>query len=155
MHLYSLRDNEAGLWAAMPVPQASTVIPKTPRCMLTLHALDLRVQTGVISPTLSARKVRKGLEDVHAQLVVLERDLEFQDAAVQQDQEAGNHGKRTRYPLGRVFDQQYPETHAEELAAQKEEEEARERMRMTKSHAVPHAELSNSAQRKIEAATMD
>ena len=149
-HLYPLRDVAAGLRATIPIPQATTAVPETPRCNRTLQALDLRLQTGDISPTSSARKVRKGLEDALAQLVVLERDLEFRDAAAQQDQEARSHGKRTRYPLGHLFDQQYQETHAEELAARKEEEEARKRARKTRSRAVPHAESSNSAQRRSE-----
>ena len=52
-------------------------------------------------------------------MVVLQRDLEIFKASATQDEEARGSGKRARYPLGHLFDQQYQETHAEEIAALK------------------------------------
>ena len=150
-HLYPLRDVEIGLRGAVDVPQGATVIPETPRCNRTLHALDQRLQSGEISPTSSARKVRKGLEDALAAMVVLQRDLEIFKASATQDEEARGNGKRTRYPLGHLFDQQYQETHAEEISARKEEEAERKRARLRAARAEKRAEGSNSAQRRAEA----
>ena len=104
---------------------------------------------------MSARKVRKGLEEALAQLVVLERDIEYCHAAALQDQKARSHGKRTRCPVGHLFDQEYRVEHAEELAAQKKEEQERKRARKAKARAVPHAESSNSAERRTEAVSID
>ena len=89
----------------MPRPEpASQTIRETPRCSRALHTLDLRLQTGNISPTVAVKKVRKGLEDVLAQMAVSEKDLDFHNAAEGQDQETRSHGKCTRNPLGHTSD---------------------------------------------------
>ena len=149
--LYPRAAVTTGLLGLASEPQAPQAVPETPRCNRTLHALDNRLRLGEISPTSSARKVRKALEEVLAQKVLLERDLERQNAAAELDRVGRSRGKRTRYPMGFVFDQQYEEDHAEELAERRREEEGRKRARRTTALAIPHAESSNSAQRRAEA----
>ena len=86
-----------------------------------------------------------------AERSLLEKDIERRDAATELDQVARSHGKRTRYPLGQLFDQKYQEDHAEELAERQGVEEGRKRLRRTVTRAIPYAESSNSAQRRAEA----
>ena len=88
-------------------------------------------------------------------MVVLQRDLEIRKAAAEQDEEARGKGKRARYPLGHFFDQQYQETHAEEIAAWKEVEAKRKRAGRTAAWAEKRAEGSNLAQRRAEAVSTD
>ena len=149
--LYPRREVTVGLTEAIPTDTDHQLVPKTPRCNRTLRALDQRLQSGEISPTSSARKVRKGLEDALAHMVVLERDIEWRKASDEQDREARSQGKRTRYPQGQLFDQLYHDEHAEELAERRGAEEGRKRKRKAKARPVPHAESSNSAQRRGEA----
>ena len=150
-HLYPPAAVRAGLCEISPEPEASQAVLETPRCNRTLHALDNRLRLGEISPGSSARKVRKALEQLLAEKVVMQRDLERRDAAAELDRMARSHGKRQRFPQGQLFDQRYQEEHAEELAARRLEEEGRKRARRTAARAVPHAESSNSAQRRAEA----
>ena len=65
--LYPRSAVSTGLGRISSPQPASQTIPETPRCSRTLHTLDLRLQSGDISPTSSARKVRKALEEVLCQ----------------------------------------------------------------------------------------
>ena len=145
-HLYPWKEVQLSLLEHPPPPQAVPIIPETPRCNRTLHALDIRLRNGEISPGLSARRIRKGLEEVLAEKVVMERDLERREAAAEVDRAARGTGKRQRFPQGQLFDQQYHDEHAEELAERRETEEGRKRARRTAARSVSHAESSNSAQ---------
>ena len=139
------------LRAVSPESQAHQPDPETPHSAQTLHALDQKLRQGEISPTSSARKVRKALEKAFAEKVVMERDLERRDAAAELDRAARGNGKRKRFPQGYLFDHNYRESHAEELAARQGEEQRRRQARRPMQRAVPHAEISNSAQRLSEA----
>ena len=154
-HLFPRQEVRAALSEVSPEPQPTQTMPETPCCPRTLHALDICRQNGQISPSSSARKVRKGLETVLAEKVMMQRDIERRDAAAKQDREARSHGKRQRFPKGHLFDQRYQQEHAEELAARKEAEEGRKRARRAAAQAVPHAESSNSGQRRAEAVSTD
>ena len=54
---------------------ATLIMPETPQIIHTLHTRDERLWKTEISSILTARKVRKALEEALAQLVVLERDI--------------------------------------------------------------------------------
>ena len=82
---------------------------------------------------------------------LLERDIERRNASEGQDREVRRQGKRTRFTQGQLFDRLYNGKHAEELAEQWEAEETRKGASRTEAHAVRHAELSNLAQRRVEA----
>ena len=94
-----------------PAPtEAIPIIPETPRCSRTFHSLDIRLQKGEISPGSSAKKVRKALEAVLAEKVVLERDLERHRVVADLDRTARSRGQRARYPLGHLFDERNQES---------------------------------------------
>ena len=79
--------------AEVMFPETTQTMPETPRCPRTLHALDICHQNGQISPSNSARKVRKGLETVLAEKVMTQRDIERQHAAAKQDRKARSCGE--------------------------------------------------------------
>ena len=57
-----------------------------------------------MSPSLSAGKVRRGLETVWAEKGMMQRDIERWYAAVKQDMKIRDCGKCQRFPQGHLFD---------------------------------------------------
>ena len=112
-------------------------------------SLDARVRRSKISPTSSARKVRKALGQVFAKKIVMRRI--WNGVTQLQSLLVRGHGKRQRFPQGQFFDQKYLEDHAEQLAKRHIKEEGRKAAQRTAAGAITHAESSKSAQRQAGA----
>ena len=74
------------------------------------------------------KKVLKAFQKVAAEKTLLEADITRRDAAAALDRAARASKKRTRFPQGQLFDQQYQDQHEAELAQRKATElESREK----------------------------
>jgi len=72
----------------------------------------------------------------------MEKDAERQEAAEELDKVARGSEKRTRFPLGHLFDQKYQEVHAEELSERRQAEEQRKAQK--KARGRPRKEVVSS-----------
>ncbi len=81
------------------------------------------MRRGEVSPLTAFHKTAKAFARADAKRVLAEQDVAKLQASQELDQAARASNKRTRYPQGHLFDQEYQEEHAEELAERKREEE--------------------------------
>lgn len=75
--------------------------------------------------------------------MLLEKNLERREAAEQLDRATRGSGKRQRFPQGHLFNPNYRELYAEQLAERRREEEGRRRTRRRAAQATPHADSAN------------
>lgn len=117
---------KAGLWpvdrevmrALTPPPPAAIdpAILQTPQSVKASRQLARSVRQQQVDPTEAFHKLGKAFETEVARGAVTAAELEKIRAQQEVDKAVRGGGKRTKFPLGVVFDQRYRETHAAELA---------------------------------------
>ena len=129
---------EAGLWplseeimrgrVVTPEPQTARTKPETPQNVRMGQTIDRQLRQGNITAEMAYKKVLKAFQKVAAEKTLLEADIARRDAAAALDRAARASKKRTRFPQGQLFDQQYQDQHEAELAQRKATElESREK----------------------------
>ena len=120
--------------------------PETPHTSQASQAIDRMFRRNEISPGTAYRKFRKGFDQMAAKNVLLEKDLERREAAEKLDRAARGSNKRQRFPQGHLFDSEYAEDHAQELAARKVVEEGRKAAKRRPAQARRQQEASKPVQ---------
>lgn len=123
---------EAGLWKLSPsimrvaegTPERTIAItiPLTPENTRMIRRINSQAKEGEISYKTPLEKTEKSLEKVLAERDLMVVEMERRKEATKLVEAARGKGKRTKHTHGQLFDQQYQEEHAPELAARKAKE---------------------------------
>ena len=88
-----------------------------------------QVHQHLVSPSTAFEKMRKGFARNEAEKVLMREDIERRQAARDLDKVARGSKKRTRFPQGHIFNQEYQDAHPDELAERKATEEENRRVK--------------------------
>ena len=124
-HLYPLGEVNDGRPITPPrsIPLSQDL--ETPHTSQAIQVIDRRLRRNEISPRKAYEKTQKALEQALAEKVLLEKDLERREAAETLDRATRGSQKRQRFLQGHLFDSEYAERHAQELAERKIQENER------------------------------
>ena len=106
-----------------PPPHEPPQGPATPHSLRIIRSNMMGVRQGLYSPSKALEKANKFAEIAIARMTLLEAENAQMRAAQRLDKETRGSRKRQRYPVGHVFDSQYQQDHATELAERKSAEE--------------------------------
>ena len=122
---------DQGMMRARPItppPAAARFHPETPQTSVGIRDIVSKVRRGEVDPVAALLKTVKALELSQAEVVLLKADLARRVAAEELDRSARGSKKRTRFPQGELFNQEYQDSHAAELAERREaEKQSREK----------------------------
>jgi hypothetical protein len=123
--LFPLNRAIMGALSPSPEPAAITVDPPTPHSSRTLRDISVAVRQRQASPTQAFLKTAKGMEKLLAEKTMLEDELKRRTSSDELHKAARGGNKRTRYPSGFVFNQEYFETQQAEIAERRAAEKKR------------------------------